>query len=103
MDKEGFYKRCIKGKILKKGNLTIILAILLVLAVCYIFYDKYSEIQIQKQITVYQQGMQLGYQQALGQLLQQAATCQQVPVTLDDQTVNLIAVECLQAAGARTQ
>lgn len=75
---------------------TIIVSVLLVFAVGYIAVEKYSESQIQKQMTVYQQGAQEGYQQAVTQLFQRALTCQQVPITLQNQTINMIAVECLQ-------
>lgn len=37
-----------------------------------------------------------GYQYAFYQIMQQAAQCQQVPLTLGNQTINVIAVECLQ-------
>ena len=42
--------------------------------------------------------VEAGYQQAVSQLLQEAAKCQPVPVTLKNQTVRLIAVDCLQGA-----
>lgn len=73
----------------------IAVAILLVIAVAYIGVGKYQQSQTQKQLTIYQQGVQLGYQQAIVQLIQQAATCQQVPVTFQNKTINMIAVECL--------
>ncbi len=37
-----------------------------------------------------------GYQYAILQIMQQAAQCQQVPLTFGNQTINLVAVECLQ-------
>lgn len=80
----------------KQKTTAIVLAILLILAVGYIVIGKYQESQTQKQLTVYQQGVQLGYQQAIVQLIQQAATCQQVPVTFQNQTINMVAVECLK-------
>ena len=83
----------------KNRGIIILIAVLMVLllgAIGYIIYDKYSTYQLQKQISVYQQGAQLGYQQAIIQLMQNAATCQQVPVTYNNQTINVIAVECLK-------
>lgn len=79
----------------KQTTALIAVAILLVIAVGYIGLGKYQQSQTQKQLTIYQQGVQLGYQQAIVQLIQQAATCQQVPVTFQNQTINMIAVECL--------
>lgn len=74
----------------------IVVAVLLVIAIGYIGITKYQETQTQKQLAIYQQGAQAGYEQAIVQLIQQAATCQQVPVTFQNQTINMIAVECLQ-------
>lgn len=41
-------------------------------------------------------GQNEGYQYAMLSLAQQAATCQQVPLTIGNQTITLFAVECLQ-------
>ncbi len=80
----------------------VIMVILLVVAISYIVVGKYQENKVQEQVAIYQQGAQVGYEQAITQLVQQAATCQQVPVTFQDQTLNLIAVECFQQqAGAQ--
>lgn len=67
----------------------IILVILLVASLGYIIQDKYVEYK-------FQQGALLGYQQAKTDVLQIATTCQQVPISIGSQTINLIAVECLQ-------
>ena len=79
----------------KAKTAAIVLAVLLVIAIGYILGSKYQESQAQKQLEIYQQGAQFGYQQAIVQLLQQASTCQQVPVTYQNTTINMIAVECL--------
>ena len=71
-------------------------AIVLVIALSYIVVDKYQEGKVQEQVAVYQQGMQVGYEQAITQLVQQAATCQAVPINFQNQTINMVAVECLQ-------
>ncbi len=83
---------------MKQNGLVVvgILVVCLVLAVGYIVFDKYSEAQQREQLTIFQQGAQYGYEQAIVQLVQQAVTCQQVPINIENQTVNLIAVECLQ-------
>lgn len=83
----------------KQTVLLIVMAILLVLAVSYIVVGKYQQSRTQKQLAIYQQGAQAGYQQAIVQLMQQAITCQQVPVFFQNQTINMIAVECLQKQG----
>jgi len=86
----------------EKTQTTVIwvLAILLVLAVGYIGYNVYTGVRAQQQAIVFQEGAGAGYQQAVVQLMQQAATCQAVPVTFENVTLNLIAVECLQVPQA---
>ena len=81
----------------KKINVTVIvLAVLLVLALCYIGYDKYAVWKQQRDLSNFQIGAQYGYEQAITQLYQQAQTCQQVPIIYENQTLNIVAVECLQ-------
>lgn len=82
----------------KKINIiVIVLVILLVLALGYIAYDKYAEMQLQKQISIYQQGAQAGYEQAIIQIFQQTQSCQQVPMFYNNQTINIVSIECLQS------
>ena len=80
----------------KQTTAIIILSVLLILAASYIGVNKYQQNKQQEQLSIYQQGIQAGYEQAITQLVQQAVTCQQVPVSVQNQTINLIAVECLQ-------
>lgn len=46
-------------------------------------------------------GWNQGTQYAVLTIAQQAATCQQVPLTVGNQTIHLIAVECLQQVAAQ--
>ncbi len=46
-------------------------------------------------------GYNQGAQEAILTIAQQVATCQQVPLTVGNQTINLIAVECLQQQAAQ--
>ena len=80
----------------KEGIVILVLFFLLVGTVGFIIIDKYIEIRERNRFEVYQQGAQFGYEQAVAQLFQQAITCQQIPVIYQNQTVNMIAVECLQ-------
>jgi len=70
----------------------IILIVLVVAALGYIGYDQYSKIK-QRQLSGY---ATLGYQQAIVDVARLAATCQPVPLNIGNQTINMIAVECLQ-------
>ncbi len=89
---------------MNKQTIAIIaLSVLLVFVVGYICINNYQEKQQQQQLSIYQQGMQAGYEQAIIQLVQQAITCQQVPVNVQNQTINLIAVECLQTQETQTE
>jgi len=82
---------------MKKGlTITIILGILLIFAIGYIIVDEYQEKKQKEQTETYQEGAQYGYEQAMIQIIQQAVTCQQVPLTIENQTINIVAVGCLQ-------
>ena len=84
-------------KKLDKQKLTlIILAVLLVLAIGYIAVDLYMGSRQRQQVSIFQQGMQAGYEQAIIQLVRQASACQAIPLYVGNQTVEFIAVGCLQ-------
>lgn len=79
---------------MKKINvLVVVLVVLLVLAVGYIGYEKYSSWKQQKDLSNFQAGANY----AVAYLYQQVATCQAVPITdsINNRTINVIAVECL--------
>ncbi len=75
----------------------VVVVVLLVLAVGYIVYDKYSDWKQNRELGIYQQGAQIGFEQAIVQVAQQAVTCQQVPLNVGNQTVNIVAVDCLNS------
>ena len=70
----------------------IVLVILVIGAFGYIGYDKFTDINEAKQVSIFNQGAEY----AIVQIAQNVATCQQVPLIVGNQTINLIAVECLQ-------
>lgn len=73
-------------------NISLVVLVFLVIgAFGYIGYDKYLEMNQEKQILVFNQGAEY----AIVQIAQNAATCQQVPLTIGNQTINLIWTECL--------
>lgn len=74
--------------------LLVVISAALLVSLAYILAGEYQR----NQFSAYQQGVQVGYTEAVRQLLSQVSTCQQVPVTLENQTLNVIAVECLQQA-----
>jgi len=73
-----------------------ILSVLLLIALSYISYEVYQKVQLEKQNVAASYGYQLGYSDAVASLMQQASTCQTVPITLGNQTLNLIALECFE-------
>lgn len=80
----------------KQKLLMLVMTIALIIAVSYIAMDVFQQMKVEEQNDIFTQGAQFGYQQAVLQLIQQASTCQPVPVTADNFTLNLIATECLQ-------
>ena len=81
----------------KQKIVIIVLMFLLILAVGYIAFDKFKERKLQEQMGIYQQGAQYGYEQAIIQVVQQAVTCNEVPLRVENETVNMIAVDCLKS------
>lgn len=86
-------------KVDTKRRVILILTILLILAVGYILISLYAGWKQQRDLQLMQSGAQYGYEQAIVQLAQQASTCQQVPLKVENQTINIIAVDCLQQQG----
>jgi len=76
----------------KKVLITILIAIIVVMAIilAYIFL-------IRPTINGYViSGQNQGYEFAIVSIMQQALTCQPVPLTFENQTINIIATGCLQ-------
>ena len=76
------------------------LVILSVFLIGYIFITGYSDkMEIEKE-EIFQegieQGAQYGAEQTILEIFQLVSSCQQVPMVVQNQTVNLFAVECLQ-------
>jgi hypothetical protein len=83
----------------KQKIITIALAVLLVGTLSFIGFGKYQNSQFEMKQEVYQQGAGYGYEQAILQVAQMATTCEQVPLNIQNQTINMIAVECLRQSG----
>ena len=79
----------------KKTLVIIGLVVLLVGTFGFIGVRKYGEIKNQVQLEVFQQGAQYGYEQAVVQIAGMAVACEQVPLRIENETINMIAVECL--------
>jgi len=76
--------------------LVIILAVLLIGALSYIVYTEVAANRARQQFSLTQQAVQAGYEQAIVTIFQQASTCKPVPIYVRNQTLNLVAAECLK-------
>lgn len=83
----------------KEKVVILVLAFLLVLTASYIAFSKYNEWKQNREIEIYQQGAQYGYEQAVVQVVQQAVTCKPVPLRIGNETISIIAIDCLTQAG----
>ena len=72
-----------------------VLALLLACSLGYIGLTQYQNSQQQLELGIFQQGQQSGAQQAITYLFQQGATCQPIPVTVQNQTMNMMPSECI--------
>ena len=83
----------------KAGLWTLILGILLFVAVVFIVvYNVILPGVADRQTAFYQAGAQYGYEQAIYQIAQQSISCNSVPLNIENQTIELIAVDCLTSA-----
>lgn len=86
---------CTMG-IQKQTVIIIALSVLLVGAFFYIMMEKYNAHRQEKDSLIFQGGAQYGYEQAIIQMAQMAKTCEQVPLNIQNQTISMIAVQCLK-------
>ncbi len=86
--------KAVKRKLDKQKIALISVTVALLISVGYIAFSQYQAIRTQDQISAYQ----IGYTEAVVNLLQQVSTCKQVPITYGNTTINVIAVACLQPA-----
>jgi predicted negative regulator of RcsB-dependent stress response len=89
----------------KQNIVIIVLALLLVVALAFIGWNYYAAMKVNQQNAIYQQGAQLGYQQAFADVINSVATsCQPVPLVYGNATVTVINYACLQqSSGAPAQ
>lgn len=74
---------------LKKHWKNIVIVLLLILLVWFIIIPKYNLWQQSK-------GYQMGYSQAIVNVMVEASNCKDiVPLTFNNKTVNIFAMECL--------
>jgi len=74
--------------------LKIVIAVWLIFATLYVIYGEYNRLNM----FVAQTSYNAGYQDSVVQLLNEVAKCQPVPITFNNQTVEVIGMACLQQA-----
>jgi len=80
----------------KESIIILILSVFLVLAVLIIGYFVVGNVLTNFQTNAYQQGYNVGYEQAFISIVSQAEKCELVPISVDDTVImNLLAYECL--------
>jgi len=77
-------------------NNKIIITLIIALTLCigFIAYDQYEEYQQTRDMQVFQAGAEA----QVIDILQVVSGCEAYPITIENQTINLIAVRCLQQA-----
>lgn len=84
---------------MKKSSLwVVILGILLLVAIGYITFDLVNKSVVNRQIAIYESGAQYGFETAIYQIAQQAAACNVVPLNIENETLRIIAYDCLEQA-----
>ena len=78
----------VKRKMKKQTIAIIILAILLTAITGYVLVEKISE-------SNFIRGFQAGNEETIFQIAQQSLSCQLVPLIINNQTIKLINVDCL--------
>ena len=79
--------------------LKVIFIIWVIFASLYVGYGEYQRVQVM----VAQRAYNTGLRDAVNQLIQQAQTCQPIPVTSGEQRVDLIALDCIQESAESDQ
>ena len=83
-----------KGGMKKVWKIVIIIAMILIVLIAGFF--SLRAYQNQRDGTVFSNGVQYGYGQAIVQLMNMTLSCQPVPLHAGNATIEIIAVDCLQ-------
>lgn len=82
---------------MENKKLLITLSILLILALGYIGYTELAKYENEENLEIYQYGYLQGNNDTMNYILSIVTQCEPLPLDLEnDQTINLIAYECLQ-------
>lgn len=85
---------------MKKQTITIItLVILLVFALGYIGVGRYNDYKQKKDLGIFKQGVQYGYEQTVIQIMNMASGCKPVPLRNKNKSINVISMNCLSQGG----
>ena len=90
-----------KTRFMSKNAVTAIVVVLLVAVLGYFVITDGGISDVARaeiQLEAYQAGAQYGFEEAITRLAEMAITCEQVPLRIENETFNVIAVGCLQQA-----
>lgn len=77
-----------------KTGIIIILIIVILVSALFIGIPKYNQYQQIK-------GAQIGYEQAIIDIMNQVSSCQRIPLIYNNQTIEIIAIGCLKNGGLK--
>lgn len=80
----------------KLGILTLILGILLIVVTFYLIEEKYSQNRLEHETEVFMNGSMYGQKLFYNQIMNELTQCKKVPLPFNNQTVNLVLIECLK-------
>lgn len=87
----------------KHHMIIIILAILLIITIAYIAADKYTthkatqeSEKLKQEQELYLKGLNDGYERAVLEMFKKTSQCAPIPLQVANNTLNIIAMECLQ-------
>lgn len=85
----------------KKNTMIVILAVLVVISFGHIVINKYTQTQLEKENSIYEQGINDGINRAILQIMQQTDTCNSVRLHYNNASIDVVAIKCLNQTGGR--
>ncbi len=84
-----------KVKMTEEKKYIILVNVLILILVIIVIWQYNVYLNDKEIIEARESGHVAGFQEAINQIASQAAACQQIPLRMDDQTITIIALECL--------
>lgn len=78
-----------------KSHAYYMLIILIIGLLGYVGYIEYTDYMVEYDNKIMEQGVQFGYEQTILQIIEKSLTCEPVSLIVNNETINLINIECL--------